>query len=370
MNFQQSQKRTPARLSPIVFENLEDRRLLSGTFLGVPFGINQKIEAEYFDLGGEGAGYHETTAANLGASLRLTEAVDLHPTLDTGGGFAVTDTAPGEWMNYTVTVPTTGLYWVETRLASATGGGSFRYEWDGRNVSGSIPIPNTGGDQNFLTLKTGLITLTSGTHTLRLAFNAIGQASLGSFNWIQFTPYVPTSTGGGGTGGGGTGGGGTGGGGTGGGGTGGGGTGGGTTVSNGLKATYFDNINFTGKTVARTDATINFNLNGKSPVPLIAPTTYSARWTGKIKAAKTARYTFYAKSDGAVRVTVNGKLLFSCASAGDPTQYSGSINLTAGQKYDIKVEYAHGKGVSQMSLSWSTKAMSKTIIPSSALFTG
>src|SRR5882672_1667983 len=298
MNFQQSHKRTTGRVSPIKFEHLEDRRLLSGTYLGGPRTINQKIEAEFFYLGGEGAGFHDTTAANLGALLRPTEAVDIRATTDTDGGFTVSDTAPGEWLAYTVTVPTTGLYYVETRVASASSGGSFRYEWDGRNVSGSIPIPNTGSEQNYVTLKTGPVTLTSGTHTLHLAFNTLGQASLGSFNWIRFTPYVPPTTGGGGTGGGGTGGGGTGGGGTGGGGTGGGGTGGGgTTITNGLKATYFDNIDFTGKTVTRTDSTINFNWGGKSPVSLIAPTTFSVRWTGKIKVANTARYTFYGIAD-------------------------------------------------------------------------
>src|SRR6266850_2361961 len=367
MNFHQSHKRTSARHLPIKLEHLEDRRLLS-TYLGTDFTINQKIEAEYFDLGGEGVGYHDTTAANLGGALRVTEGVDLQATLDTGGGLVVSDTAPGEYLAYTVDVPTTGQYFVETRVASDKTGGSFYYQWNGLNVSGSIPIPNTGSTQNFLTLKTGPITLTAGTHTLRLVFNAIGQASLGSFNWMRLTPYS-TSTGGG-TGGGGTGGGGTGGGGTGGGGTGGGGTGGGTTVTNGLKATYFDNIDLTGKTVTRTDSNINFNWTGHSPVPLIAPDTYSVRWTGKVKAAKTERYTFYAKADDGVRVWVNNQLLISCWTPHPALEFSGSINLTAGQKYDIKVEYFQRYGGAQISLSWSSPSTPKQIIPSSQLFTG
>src|SRR5215212_6610799 len=174
MNFPQSlktHKKSPAANAPVRFENLEDRRLLAGTYLGVPFTINQQIQAEFFDLGGEGAGYHDTTAANLGASLRLGEAVDIAATTDAGAGFTVNNTAPGEWMAYTVTAPTTGLYYVETRVASANSGGTFHYEWDGRNVSGGIPIPNTGSENNFVTLKTGPITLTSGTHQLRLVMN-------------------------------------------------------------------------------------------------------------------------------------------------------------------------------------------------------
>src|SRR5258706_11115651 len=211
MNFQQSRKHTSARQIPITLEHLEDRRLLS-TFLGANFTINQKIEAEYFDLGREGVGYHDTTAANLGGLLRGTEAVDIAATNDTadaGVGFVVTDTAPGEWMAYTLDVPTTGQFFVESRLASAASGGSFHYELDGRNVSGGIPIPNTGSTSNYLTLKTGPITLVAGTHTFRLVFNSVGAASLGNFNWMRLTPYVPPTTTGGGTTGGGTPGGGT-----------------------------------------------------------------------------------------------------------------------------------------------------------------
>src|SRR3954468_480105 len=113
MNFQQSHKNTSARLTPVMFEHLEDRRLLSVPFLGAAATINEKIEAENFDFGGEGAAYHDTTGGNSGGALRLTENVDIAPTTDTSGGFAVVDTAPGEWMAYTVNVPTAGQYFVE-----------------------------------------------------------------------------------------------------------------------------------------------------------------------------------------------------------------------------------------------------------------
>src|SRR5438105_3828185 len=157
MNFHQShkanKKNSPARLFPFRFEHLEDRRLLSVPFLGTDFTIDQKIEAEDFDLGGEGVGYHDSTAGNIGAALRPKEDVDIAATLDTGGGFAINNTAPGEWLAYTVNAPATGQYFVETRLASANSGGLFHYEWDGQNVSGAIPIPNTGSESTYWTLK-------------------------------------------------------------------------------------------------------------------------------------------------------------------------------------------------------------------------
>jgi len=351
MNFHQSHKHTSVRQPPVPFENLEDRRLLSVPFLGTPFTINQQIQAETFDSGGEGAAYHDTTGANTGGAFRLLDAVDIAPTTDTGGGFAVVDTAPGEWMAYTVNVPTSGQYYVETRVASANSGGSFHYEWNGLNVSGGIPIPNTGSNSNYLTLKTGPISLSSGTQALRLVMNNAGTASLGSFNWIRLTPYSTTSTGGGGNTGGGT-------------------TGGGTTVTNGLKGVYYNNMDFTGSSVTRIDKQINFNWDHISPCNGIDPITYSVRWTGKIQAQKTERYTFYVNADDGIRLWVNNQLLIDSWKVQIPTDFSGSINLVAGQKYDIKIEYFQRYDRARMFLGWSSATTPKQLVPSSALFTG
>src|SRR4030095_11896631 len=128
-------------------------------------------------------------------------------------------------------------------------GGILHYEWNGQNVSGSIPIPNNGSNSTYWTLKTGPIPLVAGTHTLRLAFTIASTASLGNLNWMRLSPYS-TSTGGGGG-------------------------GGGTTITNGLKATYFNNEDFTGTSVSRTDSNINFNWGTGSPIAAIAPNTYS-----------------------------------------------------------------------------------------------
>ena len=132
-----------------------------------------------------------------------------------------------------------------------------------------------------------------------------------------------------------------------------------------------DPLDFTGKTVNRTDSQINFNWDNKSPVSLIAPTTFSVRWTGKIKAAKTERYTFHVNSDDGVRLWVNGQRLLNCWTVHPPTDFtSASISLVAGQKYDIKIEYFQRFGRSRIALAWSSKSMGKQLVPASALFTG
>src|SRR5262249_55400581 len=45
----------------------------------------------------------------------------------------------------------------------------------------------------------------------------------------------------------------------------------------GLVVTYYDNIDFTGPTVSRTDPTVNFDWGTGSPSPSIGPDTFSAR---------------------------------------------------------------------------------------------
>jgi glucose/arabinose dehydrogenase len=142
-----------------------------------------------------------------------------------------------------------------------------------------------------------------------------------------------------------------------------------TTVKAGLNATYFDNANFTGATVSRIDANINFGWGVGSPATGIGVDTFSARWTGKIKAATTGTYTFTALSDNGARVWINGKLVIDDWVAHAPHEKSGTIALTAGVKYDIKVEYFDNTEGATMKLYWATSSMAKTIVPGTAFTT-
>ncbi|MBC8368192.1 family 16 glycosylhydrolase [bacterium] len=56
-------------------------------FLGSPFVLPTKIEAEDFDIGGEGIAYHDAYPGNEGGQYRLSEDVDIQSCSDTGGGY-------------------------------------------------------------------------------------------------------------------------------------------------------------------------------------------------------------------------------------------------------------------------------------------
>jgi beta-glucanase (GH16 family)/fibronectin type 3 domain-containing protein len=147
------------------------------------------IQAENYNLGGEGVAYHDTDAANQGGVYR-NDGVDIEATSDTGGGYNVGYVAAGEWMKYTVNVATTGTYTLGVRLATPTAGGAFHVESDGANITGSMTAPNTGGWQTWTTL-TKTVSLTAGTHVLRLYIDsATSNGWFANINWLSLALNV------------------------------------------------------------------------------------------------------------------------------------------------------------------------------------
>ncbi len=146
------------------------------------------IEAENYDLGGEGVAYHDNDAINngngQGDGYRHLEGVDVEPTGDVGGGYNVGWMESGEWMEYLVNVGNTGIYTVISRVASETGGGSFNLSLDGQDVSGVINVSATGGWQQWASIFTENVFLTRGVHKMRLNVLSSG------FNFNKLTIFA------------------------------------------------------------------------------------------------------------------------------------------------------------------------------------
>ncbi len=136
----------------------------------------------------------------------------------------------------------------------------------------------------------------------------------------------------------------------------------------GLKAEYYDNINFTNLKQTRTDSTVNFNWGRNSPDPSIGADTFSVRWTGQVEAKYSETYNFYTTADDGVRLWVNGQQIINKFINQSATEHSGAIALVAGQKYDIKLEYYENKYDAVSRLSWSSSSQTKEIIPQSQLY--
>ena len=141
-----------------------------------------------------------------------------------------------------------------------------------------------------------------------------------------------------------------------------------TATGTGLFGEYFDNKNLSSRKLSRTDTTVNFEWGSGSPDALIGADTFSVRWSGWVHAPITGGYTFYTTSDDGVRLWVDNQLLINNWTDHGATENSGSITLTAGKKYDIKLEYYENGGAATIKLSWAPPGQAKQIIPQERLY--
>ena len=138
----------------------------------------------------------------------------------------------------------------------------------------------------------------------------------------------------------------------------------------GLAGQYYDNIDFTILRVTRTDPTINFDWGTGSPDPSIGVDTFSVRWTGQIEPLFSQTYTFYTETDDGVRLWINNVLVIDRWIDQGPTEWSGTISLSAGQRYDIRMDYYENGGGAVGRLRWSSASQLKEIVPQSQLYPG
>jgi hypothetical protein len=142
----------------------------------------------------------------------------------------------------------------------------------------------------------------------------------------------------------------------------------GGNCTGGLKGSYYNTIDLTGSPVlVRTDATVNYDWVLGSPAPSVNVDNFSVRWDGQVEAPVTGAYTFTVRADDGIRLWVNNLLLIDKWIDQAPTEWSGSISLTAGQKYAIKMEYYERGGGAVAQLSWAYTGQAKQIIPTSRL---
>ena len=151
------------------------------SFVGTINKLPGQIQAEAYDTGGQGVGYYDNTPGNSGGAFR-SDDVDIEPTTDAGGGYDVGWDDPGEWLEYTVNVlDPSAIYSIKARVAS-TAAGQMRLRLDG-TVLGVVPIPNTGGWQNWQTVTLTNVPIAggSGAGALRLEMLTGGF----NLNWIE-----------------------------------------------------------------------------------------------------------------------------------------------------------------------------------------
>jgi beta-glucanase (GH16 family) len=154
-----------------------------GPFGGTAAAVPGTVQAENYDLGGQGVGYN-VTSINGTANNYRSDGVDLEVTSDTGGGYNLGWTTGGQWFKYTVNVATSGTYTATFRVAAinAVTDALHISNSSGTNLSGSVTVPATGGWQTWTNV-TASLTLPAGQQTL-----TINQDNAGwNINYVTFT---------------------------------------------------------------------------------------------------------------------------------------------------------------------------------------
>lgn len=123
------------------------------------------IEAEDYNLGGEGIAYHDKTEENSGGEYR-DDGVDIRSTPD--DGFAVESFEAEEWLNYDVDIAEEGEYGIDLAVASIQDNAQLKLVLNDTDLIDVMDIPNTGDKNNWETITLKDIHLPKGKHTLKV----------------------------------------------------------------------------------------------------------------------------------------------------------------------------------------------------------
>ncbi len=163
----------------------------------IPYTTHQIPGVVYgaqYDMGQRGFAYDDADYQNVGGgswnsgSSYRNDGVDIETCNDAFTlGYNVGWIEHGEWLKYTVNVEQSGTFDLSFRVSSPNSDGKIIFKWDGQ-TQGIINVPNTGGWQNWQTVTTNNIQLSSGTHVYQVQFIN------GQFNY-NYTEFTQTSVG-------------------------------------------------------------------------------------------------------------------------------------------------------------------------------
>ncbi len=126
---------------------------------------------------------YETIPARIEAeSYTAMNGIQTEATSDIGEGSDVGWIDNGDWMDYNVYVPSTGIYTVKFRIATVNTGAKFQLDQADGSVLTTVNLPSTGSYQGWITLNEE-VSLTEGYQTLRIISTASPAWNL---NWMEF----------------------------------------------------------------------------------------------------------------------------------------------------------------------------------------
>ena len=126
------------------------------------------INPTFYDLGGEGVGYHDLNATNVGNGIRPEQGVETEYRLPEG---TVGGIQSGEWLEFTIEVEKEALYNIEVLFATPGTFGTFHIEFDEEDKTGLVYVKPSANYSTFRPTKIGNIPLKQGVQIMRVYFD-------------------------------------------------------------------------------------------------------------------------------------------------------------------------------------------------------
>jgi hypothetical protein len=138
----------------------------------------------------------------------------------------------------------------------------------------------------------------------------------------------------------------------------------------GLKVEYFSGQFPTTRLLATGGrAAVDFASGSGAPAPGVPNDDFSARWTGTLEAPIDGPLTIYLSTDDIGRLRFAGApLLDSWSEPFGPQEVAATVDVRAGQRYDLAVEYWEDIGDAFAHLYWSWPCREREVVPLNRLY--
>ncbi|MCJ7842891.1 carbohydrate-binding protein [Lederbergia sp. NSJ-179] len=124
------------------------------------------IEAEDYNLGGEGTAYHVHADSDTDEEFRK-DGIDIKP--DPEGGYAINELKKGEWIKYNVNISESRKYDLDFIVNNSDENTKIGISLDdGTNLTESVNIPATDGKKDWENISIPDLELPQGKHTLKI----------------------------------------------------------------------------------------------------------------------------------------------------------------------------------------------------------
>ena len=132
----------------------------------------------------------------------------------------------------------------------------------------------------------------------------------------------------------------------------------------GLTGFYFANTELRGTPLAQDDQKVSI----ESRPPELGEFNWSARWVGEIQATHSGTFTLTTISDDGVRLWLDGQQLVDDWNVHGDKENSVQVEMVAGRKYPIRLEYFQGDNGAQVQLKWTNPNGVSMVVPRTQLY--